>query len=969
MIKRILALIIALTIAVCVPFTCFAQEEKEQPTEHIFKEEVSAATCTNVGTEKKICTVHENCSENVEKVIPALGHDLKATEEVVAPTCTASGYTVYKCTRCNDYTYNVIDPSKPATGHSYKWTYDHASKTVTGTCANNCGSTVTYTISDDGTEHSFTVQSYTAPKCNADGSLVLKCTKPDCTKTETIVLKSESTEHNYETVINFGTGCEDKGSAVTKCTYCGKIKETVEIPANGHNYGEPVHYAATCTSKAYNEYECSVCHDKKVVFDEDSKPTGHNFTKTDSTATCTEPGTITVSCEACKISETVNVPALGHDFVATDEVVASTCKEVGYTVYKCSRCDETKTVYSGEIGEHKWSGYEPVQTATADRCGIEKRTCSECGAVDYKITNSTGDHNYTDTRTKEPTCTEEGVITRHCNSHSDEADQLIPIPATGHTVVTDPATPADCTTPGTTAKVYCEKRDMVYLESKTVAALGHRYEVKSVENATCKDAAKVTLECTVCHAETTVSQGTVGNHSYTKRSAENDIFATCTADGYEAWKCETCGDIKYVKSTTEKATGHKVDKSKTETTEATHTAAGSVRKYCSCGQLMDVEVIQPSHKFEWKAVEAATCSKEGIEKQICSVCKAEGETKTIEKLAHRFEWRVIKDATCAAEGSRKQVCTVCRAEGKTETIAKTAHNYEWITVKEATCKENGSRKQVCTVCKTVGSTGVIPETKNHDYEWKTEKAATCKDEGSRIQVCSVCGAKGESEVLSKTAHNYKWKTVKEATCKNKGSRKQVCTVCKAVGKTETTKKTAHKWSTSSSKCTVCEEKDVAKRIISAKCNPSVYYVGDTWQSEMIMEVEYRYHTACIRSTIKPSTFSTNKPNSISVKLQSGDLISKPIKITVNKAQKPTVKTKKNSATVSWKKVNGAEGYVVKVYKGSKLIGTKSIESGSTTSCSFKKLAKSTNYKFVVQYKRGGMTQTSKFTTTAKTKAK
>ncbi len=730
MIKRILALIIALTITVCVPFTCFAQEEKEQPTEHSFKEEVIAATCTNVGTEKKICTVHENCSENVEKVIPALGH---------------------------------------------------------------------------------------------------------------------------------------------------------------------------------------------------------NFTE-------------------------------------EKENVASTCNSVGYVTKKCSRCDETETTYSSTLGAHEWGAWETVQTVDETHPGIKVRQCSVCKLYEYGYTAPTGEHNWNEgVVTTKATCTTEGEKTYTCIADGNcactadnKATYTEKLPAIGHTAKVD-VKEAACTEDGY-VKAVCETCKTT-LDEKTLEKKEHAEKV-TITDPTCTTPGSKVYTCAVC-GETTKQTEEIPVVSHAYEVTDEFVNATCTSPKYQKYACKYCGEEKLVK--VGEATGHKV--AETEITEATHTAAGSVRKYCSCGQLMDVEIIQPSHKFEWKTVEAATCSKEGIEKQICSVCKAEGETKTIEKLAHRFEWRVIEDATCAAEGSRKQVCTVCKAEGKIESIAKTAHNYEWITVKEATCKENGSRKQVCTVCKTVGSTSVIPKTKNHDYEWKTEKAATCKEEGSRIQVCSVCGAKGESETLSKTAHNYKWKTVKEATCKNKGSRKQVCTVCKAVGKTETTKKTAHKWSTSSSKCTVCEEKDVAKRIISAKCNPSVYYVGDTWQSEMIMEVEYRYHTACIRSTIKPSTFSTNKPNSISVKLQSGDLISKPIKITVNKAQKPTVKTKKNSATVLWKKVNGAEGYVVKVYKGSKLIGTKNIESGSTTSCSFKKLAKSTNYKFVVQYKRGGMTQTSKFTTTAKTKAK
>lgn len=73
----------------------------------------TAATCTEKGTTKYTCACgYSYTSQN----IAALGHDYKGT--IVAPTCTAQGYTTYKCSRCND-TSKANDTFKEALGHDY----------------------------------------------------------------------------------------------------------------------------------------------------------------------------------------------------------------------------------------------------------------------------------------------------------------------------------------------------------------------------------------------------------------------------------------------------------------------------------------------------------------------------------------------------------------------------------------------------------------------------------------------------------------------------------------------------------------------------------------------------------------------------------------------------------------------------------------------------------------------------------
>ena len=57
-------------------------------------------TCTTAGAEQIVC---DTCSAILSSTpIAAIGHDMSST--VIAPTCTAKGYTLYQCSRC-DYSY------------------------------------------------------------------------------------------------------------------------------------------------------------------------------------------------------------------------------------------------------------------------------------------------------------------------------------------------------------------------------------------------------------------------------------------------------------------------------------------------------------------------------------------------------------------------------------------------------------------------------------------------------------------------------------------------------------------------------------------------------------------------------------------------------------------------------------------------------------------------------------------------
>ena len=65
---------------------------------HLKKETVSEATCTSFGEVKIVC----DCGYSYEIVIPEFGHQKGSLKDIIAPTCTECGYSIYNCIRCNE---------------------------------------------------------------------------------------------------------------------------------------------------------------------------------------------------------------------------------------------------------------------------------------------------------------------------------------------------------------------------------------------------------------------------------------------------------------------------------------------------------------------------------------------------------------------------------------------------------------------------------------------------------------------------------------------------------------------------------------------------------------------------------------------------------------------------------------------------------------------------------------------------
>lgn len=166
--KRLLVTWLATVAAVCVASGISACTETH---EHAYGEwtVVTAPTCTEAGTERRICS----CGEEETRAIAALGHDLveHAAQE---PTCTEAGWAEYQtCTRCDYTTFEEL----PATGHEYESAVTtEATCTTDGvttyTCS-NCGDSYTEVIPATG--HDYTSRVTTEATCTEAGVTTYTC--------------------------------------------------------------------------------------------------------------------------------------------------------------------------------------------------------------------------------------------------------------------------------------------------------------------------------------------------------------------------------------------------------------------------------------------------------------------------------------------------------------------------------------------------------------------------------------------------------------------------------------------------------------------------------------------------------------------------------------------------------------------------------------------------------------------------
>lgn len=274
------------------------------------------ATCT----EPQICTVCETVL-----VLP-LGHN--HTVEIVEPTCTSMGFSIYTCECGDTYTTDFVDKA----------------------------------------DHDF-AEVIVAPTCTAMGHTEFSC--KDC-DAEYIGNFVDKLPHEYTTEVKNPT-CSEFGHTVYTCScgdsYIGDYTDKLE-----HNYSKKV-IEPTCEEHGYSVFECPDCGASYIG--EYTENREHSYVEVKTPATCTEMGYSTFTCE-CGESYIGNyVDKLPHTYESV--ITAPSCTTLGYTTKTCKDCGDTVKVDYVEPTGHTPSEWIIDTPATITNSGSKHIECTVCG--------------------------------------------------------------------------------------------------------------------------------------------------------------------------------------------------------------------------------------------------------------------------------------------------------------------------------------------------------------------------------------------------------------------------------------------------------------------------------------------------------------------------------------------------------------------------------------------------------------
>lgn len=372
-------------------------------------------------------------------------------------TCTEDGVITYTCTECNEsYTEKI-----PATGHKYNDVVTEASCDKGGytlhTCA-NCGDT----YKDDFTAptgHKYTKTTVKQPSCDTDGVSVYTC--DTCGDSYSEVIKAKG--HIYASEVTKKANCTDDGVITYTCANCGD-KYTEVIKAKGHNYSAEVTKKATCDTDGVKTFTCADCGD---VYTEKLEALSHTYGISEVVKpTCDNDGYTKFTCSVCGDSYSKVINATGHKY--NDKIVSASCDKSGYTLHTCENCgDVYKDNFTSPLG-HDYTSQTVKPACETD--GEKTFTCTRCGDTYTEVIKAKG-HVYKRTVVAAG-CETDGYTLVECMECHDSFKEGY-VGAKGHTIVTDKAVAATCTTAGKTEGSHCSVCGKVIKAQTEIKAKGH----------------------------------------------------------------------------------------------------------------------------------------------------------------------------------------------------------------------------------------------------------------------------------------------------------------------------------------------------------------------------------------------------------------------------------------------------------------------------------------------------------------
>ena len=233
----------------------------------------------------------------------------------------------------------------------------------------------------------------------------------------------------------------------------------------------------------------NIVHGKNVCAHVTGEETGRK-----QNATCTEDGWVEYRCNyehengatgnSCDRIWTEKVPALGHDFTVKESEMPATCERAGTIVWKCSRCNETKTETIPAL-DHLWK--EDHRTGNCGVAGDIYYVCErDSRHTKTEHVEATGNHRFNAWhQTKAPTCMEEGEEQHECEvcgkPETRKVDKL------DHVEELRGAKEPTCTEPGYTGDKWCTRGDHLLEKGSVIPATGHHWKDNGDGTHTCPD--------------------------------------------------------------------------------------------------------------------------------------------------------------------------------------------------------------------------------------------------------------------------------------------------------------------------------------------------------------------------------------------------------------------------------------------------------------------------------------------------
>lgn len=430
------------------------------------------------------------------------------------------------------------------------------------------------------------------------------------------------------------------------------------------------------------------------------------------------PVLLIASCSG-KDDPTTTIPT-DHVHSYTEEVIAPTCTDDGYTLHTCSCGDSYKDTTVAKLG-HSFGAWKVTVEPTDTKTGLKERECQTCHVKETQavpVRQQEHTHTYGNWQVaKNPTDKAEGLLVRNCIAEDKSETFVLPALNTTDYTKGDASVDSTCSVAGVYEYVIT-KDEQTFSFKVALQRLEHELTTDT-KPATCTEAGYVRTACKNCDYKTEETIKPLG-HTWDHDEASCNYAKTCTV-------CHTVGEAK------------KTHHSLAVTTPATCTEAGKIVYTCEyCNEKLSEETIPAlGHSYgDWQEIGAEykndKCEVIQHHSRICEICNNEDEYDEIKSVEHNYRSEVTTEALCNKAGTITYTCSDCGASYEKNYENTSAHDF----VSEGI--ENNIETFKCSHCDTTKT--VL------SYKDKTEAAVKKDNLNNEIELKNASIALDEDTI-------------------------------------------------------------------------------------------------------------------------------------------------------------------------------------------------------------------------------